>query len=52
MTISHSAEENRTRVSLGAQMFTRGGEQITLSRPPASTRFATASTSDPATSST
>lgn len=32
MNISHSAEENRTRVSLGAQMFTRGGEQIELSR--------------------
>jgi hypothetical protein len=31
MTISHSTEANRTRVSLGAQMFTRGGEEITLS---------------------
>jgi hypothetical protein len=32
MNVSHAAEANRTRVSLGAQMFTRGGEQITLSR--------------------
>jgi hypothetical protein len=32
MTVSHGTEANRTRVSLGAQMMTRGGEQITLSR--------------------
>jgi hypothetical protein len=31
MTVSHAAEDHRTRVSLGAQMFTRGGEAITLS---------------------
>jgi hypothetical protein len=31
ITISHAAEEHRTRVSLGARMFTRGGEEITLS---------------------
>jgi hypothetical protein len=31
MTVSHATEDHRTRVSLGAQMFTRGGEQITLS---------------------
>jgi hypothetical protein len=32
MDISHAAEETRTRVSLGARMYTRGGEEITLSR--------------------
>jgi hypothetical protein len=31
MTVSHATEANRTRVSLGAQMFTRGGQAITLS---------------------
>jgi hypothetical protein len=28
--MSHDAEDHRTRVSLGARMFTRGGEQIEL----------------------
>jgi hypothetical protein len=32
VTISHATEPNRTRVSLGVQMLTRGGEPITLSR--------------------
>jgi hypothetical protein len=32
VNVSHAAEANRTRVSLGAQMFTRGGEQIALTR--------------------
>jgi hypothetical protein len=31
MTITHPVEGDRTRVSLGAQMFTRGGEPIELS---------------------
>lgn len=31
MTVSHATEDHRTRVSLGAQMFTRGGDAITLS---------------------
>jgi hypothetical protein len=30
--VSHAAEANRTRVSLGAQIFTRGGEQVELTR--------------------
>jgi hypothetical protein len=30
MQVSHAAEANRTRVSLGVQVFTRGGEQIGL----------------------
>jgi hypothetical protein len=31
MTVSHATEDHRTRVSLGARMYTRGGEEITLS---------------------
>jgi hypothetical protein len=31
MTVSHATEDHRTRVSLGARMFTRGGDEITLS---------------------
>jgi hypothetical protein len=31
VTISHATEATRTRVSLGVQMFTRGGQQIQLS---------------------
>jgi hypothetical protein len=30
MTLSHAAEDHRTRVSLGARMFTRGGDPIEL----------------------
>jgi hypothetical protein len=29
-TLSHGAEEHRTRVSLGARMFTRGGDALQL----------------------
>ncbi len=32
MTLSHGAEDDRTRASLGARMFTRGGEEIELVR--------------------
>jgi hypothetical protein len=32
MQVSHGREDHRTRVSLGAQMFTRGDQQIELSR--------------------
>jgi hypothetical protein len=32
MQVSHAAEANRTRVSLGVQMFNRGGEQVALTR--------------------
>jgi hypothetical protein len=30
--LSHSAEANRTRISVGARIFNRGGEQMELSR--------------------